>query len=65
MDKQVNVKITANTSKFKKAISDATKSLNKMKKAGDKLGKSKIDKNLNKQFNNITKSSKKHRIEEP
>lgn len=59
MDKKVNVKITANTSKFKKAVSDATKSLNNMKKAGDKLGKAKIDKNLNKQFNNITKSSKK------
>ena len=59
MDKQVNVKITANTSKFKKAISDATKSLDKMKKSGEKVGKTKIDKNLNKQFKNISKESKK------
>ena len=59
MDKKINVKITANTSKFKKAISDATKSLNNMKKSSDKISKSKIDKNLNKQFDNITKGSKK------
>ena len=59
MDKKINVKITANTSKFKKAISDATKSLNNMKKSSDKISKSKIDKNLNKQFDNIIKGSKK------
>ena len=59
MNKKINVKITANTSKFKKAISDANKSLDKMKKSSDKISKSKIDKNLSKQFNNITKSSKK------
>lgn len=59
MDKQVNVKITANTSKFKKAISDATKSLEKFKKSGDKVSKTKIDKNLNKQFKNVSKESKK------
>lgn len=59
MDKQVNVKITANTSKFKKAVSDATKSLDKFKKSGDKLGKTNIDKNLNKQFKNVSKESKK------
>lgn len=59
MDKQVNVKITANTSKFKKAISDATKSLDKFKKSGDKVSKTNIDKNLNKQFKNVSKESKK------
>lgn len=59
MNKKINVKITANTSKFKKAISDANKSLDKMKKSSDKISKSKIDKNLSKQFKNITKSSKK------
>ena len=59
MDKQVNVKITANTSKFKKAISDATKSLDKFKKSGEKAGKTNIDKNLNKQFKNVSKESKK------
>lgn len=59
MDKKINVKITANASKFKKAITDATKSLDKMKKSSDKISKSKIDKNLSKQFKNITKSSKK------
>ena len=59
MDKQVNVKITANTSKFKKAISDATKSLDKFKKSGEKVGKTNIGKNLNKQFKNVSKESKK------
>lgn len=59
MDKQINVKITATTSKFKKAISDATKSLDKFKKSGEKVGKTNIDKNLNKQFKNVSKESKK------
>lgn len=59
MEKQVNVKITATTSKFKKAIADAQKSLEKIKKTGEKLGKIDIDKNLSKQFKKVTQENKK------
>lgn len=59
MDKKINVKITATTNGFDKAVKKAQKSIEKLTKSTDKMGKSKVDKNMSKQFDNITKASKK------
>lgn len=59
MDKKINIKITANSSGFDKAVKSAQKSIDSLSKTQDKLGKSNVGKNISKQFDNITKSSKK------
>ncbi|SFJ17979.1 phage tail tape measure protein, TP901 family, core region [Terrisporobacter glycolicus] len=56
--RNISIKITANASGLKRALSDANKQIDKLKKSGDKFDKSKFGKNVDRQFKDITKTSK-------
>ena len=58
-EKRVNVKITADTSKFDKAMKNAQKELEKLIKIVDDLGDSKFGKELEKQFETVIDVTKK------